>query len=69
MFLDKSDELRDVDNNGSRFWVADPPGKYLPFGEETVGIVDENEGGIVAYVHANNAERTIEAFRGFTGEQ
>lgn len=74
-FLDKSTEPRNVENDGSRFWVNDPQstrdgldGAEPPFGDETVGIVDDNEGGVVAYVHSENAARLVEALRVFTGE-
>lgn len=66
-FLGPSAESRNVEQEGSRFWaVTDPPQR--DFGDKTVGIVDENEGGIVVYVHDGNALRVIEAFRAFTRE-
>ena len=57
-------EARDA----SRFWVhdslaEDTPDVPLPFGEATVGIVDEDEGGVILYVHEGNAIRIIEALR------
>ena len=69
MFLDKSTEPRDVEEHGSRFWVTDGTESMIrPFGPDTVGVVDENEGGVVAYVHADNAQRLIDALRAYTEE-
>ena len=67
-FLDRSECPRDIENDGSRFWSIDVFEWTEPFDGSTVGIVDENEGGIVVYCHENNADRVIEAFRAFTGE-
>jgi hypothetical protein len=68
-FLAPSIEPRDVENSGSRFWSTEPPDDDPgPFGSDTLGVVDENEGGIVAYVHRDNADRVIAAFRAFAGE-
>ncbi|MGV8847519.1 MAG: hypothetical protein ACOH1Y_14880 [Propionicimonas sp.] len=52
-----------------RFWISGPEGPERNlFGDETtVGIVDEQEGGIIAYIHEANAPRLIEALRAFTG--
>lgn len=33
------------------------------FGEDTCGIVDEEEGGVVAYTHRDNAEALCDAWR------
>lgn len=52
-----------------RFWIcpldneADELAPY-PFGGDTVGIVDEEEGGIIAYVHQDTAPRIIRALEG-----
>lgn len=35
----------------------------FPFGPETHGIVDEEEGGIIAYCHAVNTPRIVRALR------
>lgn len=47
-----------------RIWSFGPPPAEdldgepitLPYGEETVGIVDDNQGGIIAYAHQNSAD-------------
>lgn len=36
------------ENDGPRFWIVTDP-EVKPFGEPTVAVVDEHEGGIVAY--------------------
>lgn len=33
----------------------------LPYGDETFQIVDEAEGGVLAYCHEDNAERIVAA--------
>lgn len=62
---------RDIENEGSRFWTCDldseMPGHDL-FGLETVGIVDELSGGIVAYATEDNAAAIIDALRASLGE-
>lgn len=72
MFLAKSTEPRDVENSGSRFWVIDleddtRDDAYDAIATDWVGVADEIEGGIVAYIHPINAPRLIEALRAFTG--
>lgn len=67
MFLDKSAEPRDIEQDGSRFWVTDLD-HLQPAPAGYVGVVDEEEGGIVVHVHESNADRLVEAFRAFTGE-
>jgi hypothetical protein len=67
-FLDKSTEPRDTEQDGTRFWWLSPIYTPATFGSGMVGIVDENEGGVVAYCHADNAERLVRALRAFTGE-
>lgn len=43
-----------------RFWIHDTP-EDQPFGEHTLGIVDEEEGGIVIYTNDwDRAELLIE---------
>jgi hypothetical protein len=44
-----------------RFWILDVEIDSAPFGADTVAIVDENEGGIIAYVHRDNANRIVAA--------
>jgi hypothetical protein len=53
---------RDAHNDGSRFWVVDSheygvsqPHGFVP--DEYVGLVDENQGGIVAFGSRANIER------------
>lgn len=62
---------RDVSEDGARFWhiFIDPdmPG-YNLFGSDTVGIVDELAGGIVAYATEANALAIINAIRQSLGE-
>ena len=43
-----------------RFWVDGFPLK-TPFGEDTLGIVDEEAGGIIAYVGLEDNARFIVA--------
>lgn len=51
----------------SRFWVLDLPvdgtEHAMPYAADTVGIVDEDTGGVIAYVHSLNAERMLRALR------
>lgn len=70
-------------NEDPRYWIVyDPPiptghetGQRsavgmrfgLPFGTDTVGIVDEDSGGIIAYVHETNAQRVVEALMAANG--
>lgn len=42
-----------------RFWITDVG--YGQFGEDTVGIVDEHEGGIILYAHSDNAGFILES--------
>ena len=50
-----------------RFWTVSPdpdvPGHVTPYGAETVGIVDEEEGGVILWTHQNNAARILAALR------
>lgn len=41
----------------------DPEGMHAPYGEHTVGIVNSDDGGIVAYVHEDYAGEVITALR------
>ena len=34
-------------------------GEFLPYGEETVGIIDNHLGGILLFCHQDSAERVI----------
>ena len=52
-----------------RFWihasvVEDQPEVGMPFGGDTVGIVDEEEGGVFLYVHADNADAILAVLQG-----
>lgn len=60
---------------GSRFWLCelDPADTvHAPhvsaFGVDTVGIVDELAGGIIAYAHRSNAVAILAAIRERLGE-
>jgi hypothetical protein len=35
----------------------------MPFGDATVGIVDEDAGGVIVYVHESNAPVILQALR------
>lgn len=57
---------------GERYWihdsvVEDQPGVSMPFGADTVGIVDENEGGVIMYVHSSNAFSVLTAMQNGEG--
>jgi hypothetical protein len=57
----------DADDDG-RFWihdsvVEDQPDTGMPFGDATVGIVDEDAGGVIVYVHESNAPVILQALR------
>lgn len=63
------------DTNGdSRFWVVDLDPVNVPehaaaqgtFGSQTLGIVDEYTGGIIAYAHPENAARILHALASTT---
>ncbi len=56
----------------SRFWVQDSvvedtPDIPMPFGADTVGIVDEDEGGVILYLHKDSADAVIESLRAAAG--
>jgi hypothetical protein len=56
---------------GARFWamrIAEDWELRRPFGAQTVGIVDEVEGGIILYTHANSVDFIIAALRAVVGE-
>lgn len=63
-------------DEGDRFWVVgdvneadgNTPTEWLRSGD-LVGVVDENEGGIVAYCHRLNADRLVRALRTAAGDQ
>lgn len=38
----------------------------LPYGDDTFQIVDEAQGGVMAYCHASNSDRIVAALREFT---
>lgn len=49
-----------------RYWihdsvVEDQPDVGMPFGKDTVGIVDEDEGGVFLYLHKNSAPNVMAA--------
>jgi hypothetical protein len=45
-----------------RYWILDTEDEAITvFGEHTVSIVDEESGGIIAYVHSDNAQRIVDA--------
>lgn len=56
------------ERDASRFWVhdsvvEDTPDIPMPFGADTVGIVDDDEGGVILYLHKESADGVIEALR------
>lgn len=56
------------ERDASRFWVhdsvvEDTPDIPMPFGADTVGIVDDDEGGVILYLHKDSADGVIEALR------
>jgi hypothetical protein len=51
-------------NEVDRFWVhdsvvQDQPDVGMPYGGDTVGIVDEEEGGVILYCHRDSAAAII----------
>lgn len=47
------------------YWQdVDPDIHPEPFGADTVGIVSERDGGIVAYCHATNADALVNSLNG-----
>lgn len=57
------------DRDTERYWIhdtlaEDQPDVPLPFGTATVGIVDEDQGGVFLYVHESNAQATLLLLRG-----
>lgn len=44
--------------NGPRYWIDDTPLKK-PFGVETRGLVDEEAGGVIAYVCTEELAQTL----------
>ncbi len=60
------------ERDASRFWIhdsviEDQPDTGMPFGADTVGIVDENEGGVILYLHKDSADQVIESLRAAAG--
>jgi hypothetical protein len=56
------------DEADGRYWihdtvVDDQPDVGMPFGDATVGIVDEHEGGVILYCHESNAPMLLNALR------
>jgi len=39
------------------------PAEHLPYGEGTARIIDEGQGGVIAYCHVDTANRIVEALR------
>ena len=53
-----------LDDTYQRFWVMDiEPDQPRPYGEDTRGIVDEDQGGIVMYVHKDSVYTTLNTLR------
>jgi hypothetical protein len=56
-----------------RYWintsVADDFPEQAVFGPRTVGIVDNETGGMIAYVHEDNAGRVMAAFAAFRNKE
>lgn len=47
-----------------RYWIHDTVADVgMPYGENTVGIVDEMQGGVILYVHEGNAQSVLAALR------
>lgn len=51
-----------------RYWVhtsvvEDQPDVGMPFGDDTVGIVDEDEGGVILYAHKDHADALLAALQ------
>ena len=73
--VEREEWLRAIDQvfpreerDASRFWVhdsvvEDTPDIPMPFGADTVGIVDDDEGGVILYLHKDSADGVIEALR------
>jgi hypothetical protein len=53
----------------SRYWVDDNPDDKSTWGAYTWAIVDETQGGIIAYVHASNAGLILSALRTAANER
>lgn len=56
-----------------RYWIhdsltEDQPDIGLPFGDETVGIVDEQAGGVILYLHQSRAQAILDALRANEGD-
>lgn len=50
----------------SRYWIChslDPNFHEMPYGDETVAVVDEKGGGIILYCHEKNADFILKALR------
>ena len=45
-------------DDGPRYWIDDNPDEK-PFGEHTLGIVDEDAGGVIAYVGTEELAQTM----------
>lgn len=60
------DELS-LDNSGeTRFYIQEADadaGHDFPFGPETMGIVDSEEGGIIAWTHSDHSATLLIALR------
>lgn len=62
-----TEPVGDVDA-AERYWIhdtlaEDQPDVPLPFGDNTVGIVDEEQGGVMIYVHEGNALEVLAILR------
>lgn len=54
------------DNENPRFYGMDLDEELhdFPFGPDTHGIVDEEQGGIIAYCHSDNTMLIVNALNG-----
>lgn len=54
----------------ARFWAMfaeEQDGHLQPYGKDTVAIVDDEDGGVIAYVHSLNTTRFLDALRAQAG--
>lgn len=47
------------------YWDDSAPEEFQVFGEQTAQIIDEREGGAIAYCHHDSADRLVVALRAY----